>query len=132
MPKILVIDDEEDIRDVLKDLLELEGYEIELAADGNAGIKRFRESNPDLIIIDVVMPHKDGVAVIKEIRKEHPSVKIIAISGGGKLNPVNYLPEAISTTVYLAAADVAGANLTLTKPFNKEELLNAVRSLRSD
>ena len=130
MPKILVIDDEEDIRDVLKELLELEGYQIEIAGDGKAGIKAFRESDPDLIIIDIVMPHKDGVAVIKEIRKENPAVKIIAISGGGKLNPVNYLPEAISTTVYLAAADVAGANLTLTKPFNKEELLNAVRALQ--
>ena len=75
------------------------------------------------------MPDRDGVNVIKEIRIEFPDVKIIPISGGGKLDPLQYQPESISTTVYLAVADSAGADLTLSKPFNKEQLLTAIWQL---
>lgn len=129
MTKILVIDDEKDIRDVLKKLLQREGYDVMVAQDGLDGLSAFREQQPDIIITDIVMPEKDGVNVIKDIRNEFPEIKIIAISGGGKLDPLQYQPESISTTVYLAAADSAGANLTLTKPFNKEQLLKAIRQL---
>lgn len=129
MIKILVVDDENDIRDVLKDVLELEGYTVDLASNGVQAISKFRDSKPDIVVVDIVMPDKDGVSVIKEIRNESATVDIIAISGGGKLNPGSYKPDAIATTVYLAAADSAGANVTLTKPFNKNELLKAVRDL---
>ena len=90
---------------------------------------RFREEQSDIIITDIIMPGKDGVDAIKEIRGEFPDVKIIAISGGGKLNPLHYQPEAISTTAYLNAADSAGADLSLTKPFDKKQLLAAIRQL---
>ena len=129
MTKILVIDDEKDIRDVLKKLLQREGFDIMVARDGNDGLKAFWTEQPDIIITDIVMPDRDGVNVIKEIRNEFPDVKIIAISGGGKVDPLQYQPESISTTVYLAAAESAGADLTLSKPFNKEQLLTAIRQL---
>ena len=129
MAKILVIDDEAEIRQVLKELLEREGHEIEIAPDGEEAISAFRNTSPDIVLVDIVMPRKDGVGVIREIRKENSSVKIIAISGGGKLNSASFNPETISTTVYLAAADAAGADRTLPKPFNKEEILSAIRAL---
>jgi len=129
MVNILVVDDEQDIRDVLRELLEQAGCAVQVASEGVEAITMFRNSTPDIVIIDIVMPGKDGVGVIKEIRKESNSVKIIAVSGGGKLQPARYKPEAIATTVYLAAADSAGANATLTKPFNKDDLLRVVREL---
>ncbi len=129
MINILVVDDENDIRDVLKELLEREGYAVKVAADGVEAITIFREYKPDIVVVDIVMPEKDGVGVIKEIRDESINAKIVAISGGGKLNPGSYKPEAIATTVYLAAANSAGADITLTKPFNKGDLLTAIREI---
>ena len=129
MTKILVIDDEKDIRDVLKKLLQREGYEVIVADNGNEGFAAFLEQKPDIIITDIIMPEKDGVNLIKTIRDEFSDVKIIAISGGGKQDPLQYQPESISTTVYLAAANSAGADLILTKPFNKEQLLSSIQKL---
>ncbi len=129
MTKILVIDDEGDIRDVLTKLLQREGYEVTVAGNGNEGLAAFQVLKPDIIITDIIMPEMDGVGVIKEIRSQSSGVKIIAISGGGKQDSLQYQPESISTTVYLAAADSAGADLTLTKPFNKQQLLDSIQKL---
>ena len=129
MTKILVIDDEKDIRDVLKKLLQREGYDVIVADNGNEGFAAFLEQKPDIIITVIIMPEKDGVNLIKTIRDEFSDVKIIAISGGGKQDPLQYQPESISTTVYLAAANSAGADLILTKPFNKEQLLSSIQKL---
>jgi CheY-like chemotaxis protein len=108
--------------------LQREGYEVIVAGNGNEGIAAFLEQKPDIIITDIIMPENDGVDVIKKIRDQVSDVKIIAISGGGKQDP-QYQPESISTTVYLAAADSAGADLTITKPFKKEQLLNSIEKL---
>jgi DNA-binding response OmpR family regulator len=129
MAKLLVIDDEEDIRFVLKEILERAGYEVDVAADAKEGLDLLRENRADLVITDIIMPGKDGVETVYDIRMEFPNTRIIVISGGGNVAPLEYEPNAIMTTAYLASASAAGADVTLTKPFEREELLTAIRVL---
>jgi CheY-like chemotaxis protein len=129
MGSILIIDDEEDIRDALQMVLESVGHDVKVASNGNEAIALQREAPADLIITDIIMPGKDGVNTIKEIRKDFPVIRIIAISGGGSVQPNEYVPEAISTTAYLAAAKEAGADRVFTKPFERKDLIQAVDDL---
>ena len=129
MPRGLIIDDEEDIRDVLTDVLNRAGFEVDVASTGDEGIDKNRSKPVDVIVTDIIMPGKDGVAAIREIRKEFPDAKVIAISGGGNFGPNAYEPNAIKTTAYLAAADEAGADVILSKPFDREALMEAIRAL---
>ena len=129
MAKLLIIDDEEDIRIVLRQILERAGYEVDVAADASEGMDLLRSSGADLVITDIIMPGKDGVQTVYDIRMEFPNTRIIVISGGGNVKPMEYEPAAIATTAYLASATAAGADLALTKPFEREELLDAVKGL---
>mgnify|MGYP001828604565 CR=1 FL=1 len=129
MRKILIIDDEEDIRDALQMVLESAGYEVRIASNGNEAIEIQHREPADVIITDIIMPEKDGVATIKKIRQEFPGIRIIAISGGGDIDPVTYKPEAIKTSAYLVAAKEAGADHTFTKPFERKDLIQAVDDL---
>jgi CheY-like chemotaxis protein len=129
MANILIIDDEKDVRNVLKEVLERAGYDAIVAANAREGLEKLESKGADLIITDVIMPGIDGVAAVKQIREDHPDVPIIVISGGGNVAPMEYEPGAISTSAYLASATNAGANRTLTKPFERQELLDAVRAL---
>jgi len=129
MAKILVIDDEKDVRVVLGEILRREGYEVALAADSQQGLEELRSNGADLVITDVIMPGMDGVATARQIRSEYPSLPIIVISGGGNVAPLAYEPSSISTTAYLASASNAGADRTLTKPFDRKELVDAVQEL---
>ena len=117
MASILVIDDDDRARDVIRQMLEGAGYEVSLASDGEEGIKTYKESPTDLIITDVIMPNEDGMGVIINLRKDFPHVKIIAISGGGR----------VVNADFLKIAQTLGAMSTLKKPFDKEDLLKAVR-----
>jgi CheY-like chemotaxis protein len=81
------------------------------------------------VIIDVVLPGMDGVAAIRQIRLDHPTVRIIAISGGGNFGLAAYRPEAISTNAYLAACTAAGADGVLAKPFETAELRSMIDPL---
>lgn len=119
MPLILVIDDEEPIRRLLKRVLEKGGYEVVTAADGDEGMRRYRERPADLVITDLIMPGKEGIETIMELRKGDPGVKIIAMSGGGRLDPEGLLQ----------AAGSLGAARTLSKPIERETLLGAVGDL---
>jgi CheY-like chemotaxis protein len=119
MPRILVIDDSKFMRVLVRGFLEGAGYEVEEASDGGEGIGVYREKSIDLIITDLIMPNKEGIETIGELRAEFPEIKIIAMSGGGSV-------EAES---YLQMAKMLGANHTLTKPFEEEALLEAVRRL---
>jgi YesN/AraC family two-component response regulator len=87
MVKILIIDDEAPIRKMLKQLLERNEYEVLEAVNGNQGIKLFNEQDPDLIISGLIMPEKEGLETIRELKKSNPDVPIIAISGGGIQDP---------------------------------------------
>jgi len=87
MESILIIDDEAQIRSMIRLILEREGYVVMEAPDGTEGIRQFREKPTDLIITDIIMPNKDGIGMIIELKKEFPGVKIIAMSGGGLNRP---------------------------------------------
>jgi CheY-like chemotaxis protein len=117
MKNILVIDDEPQIRSMVRLILERAGYGVMEAPDGLEGIARFREKPADLIITDLIMPNRDGIGMIIELKKEFPEVKIIAMSGGGLNRPEGYLRGALKL----------GASCTLAKPINRQELLRAVK-----
>ena len=120
MPRILVIDDDEQIRLLLRSILEREGYEVETAADGAQGLNFFRKDPADLVITDILMPEKEGLETIRELCDEFPDAKIIAISGGGSLAH----PE-----VYLELCKKFGALRTFQKPVDRHELVTAVREI---
>jgi len=129
MANILVIDDEKDVRVVLKEVLRRAGYDVTLAANGADGLEKLAADGADMVITDVIMPGMHGVAIVQKIRETHPDIPIIVISGGGNVAPMDYEPGAISTSAYLASATKAGANHTLTKPFERQELLDVVQAL---
>ena len=116
MAKILVIDDSEDIRVLLHEALQTAGHSVVVAADGEEGLRSYREHRPDLVITDIVMPNKEGLETIMELRREFPSVKIVAMSGGTRGMVISFLP----------AAKKLGANYTLPKPFSLVEMLAVV------
>ena len=117
--RILVIEDDPQMRTMLRQMLEAKGCDVVEASDGNEGIKLYRGNPADLIITDLIMPEKEGIETIIELRRDFPDVKIIAISGGGRLDPGQYLSMAKSF----------GAQYTFAKPVEREELLKAVREL---
>jgi CheY-like chemotaxis protein len=126
MQEILVIDDDELVREALRRQLERVGYRVRVALDGVEGLAQMRERPPEVVITDIIMPRLNGVEVIASIRREFPNVRIIAISGGGNYGPTDFQPNAITTSAYLAAADKAGADLILTKPFESADLFAAI------
>jgi DNA-binding response OmpR family regulator len=119
MARILIIDDEFIIRDLLVNILEREGYETITAASGKDGMKIQQQNPADLIIIDIIMPEKEGLETIMELRRNFHDVKIIAMSGGGR----------IDSETYLQIAKTMGAIKTITKPIYRKEILKTVRGL---
>lgn len=119
MQKILIIDDEPHILLMLKKMLERVGYEIEIATNGVEGIKLFKESGSDMVITDIIMPEKEGLETIREMRRIKSDLKIIAMSGGGKVSADNYLQ----------IARIFGAAKSIAKPFTQKEMVSAVQSL---
>jgi CheY-like chemotaxis protein len=117
MESILIIDDEAQIRSMIRLVLEREGYIVSEALDGAEGIRQFRQKPADLIITDLIMPNKDGIGMMIELKKEFPDAKIIAMSGGGLNRPEGYL----------RGAQKLGAVHTLAKPINRQELLRVVK-----
>ena len=122
MKRILVMDDDVTFRKMLRKILEREGYETIEAEDGKEGMRLFRAAPADLVITDILMPEQEGIETIQELKRDFAGVKIIAISGGGRLDPEEYL----------RAAEQFGAARTLSKPFDREELLGAIRELLED
>jgi DNA-binding response OmpR family regulator len=119
MRKILIIDDEPHILLMLKKMLERAGFEIDLASNGVEGIELFKKSRADLVITDIIMPEKEGLETIREMRRIKSDLKIIAMSGGGKVSADNYLE----------IAKIFGAAKVIAKPFTKLEMVTAVQEL---
>jgi CheY-like chemotaxis protein len=119
--RILVIDDEELTLTLLKSLLEGEGYEVIEARDGESGLNLFRENSADLVITDMVMPVKDGLKTILELREIDANVPVVAISGGGT----------IAKERYLAVAGYLENVKALAKPFTKKEIVDVVKEVFS-
>lgn len=119
MPRILVTDDDPELRSMLQTLLELQGYDVDVAEDGWVGAKKLREEAYDLLITDIVMPNQEGLESIIQARRKYPDLKIIAMSGAGKT----------STEVYLRVAENVGADAVYQKPFDPKVLLEKVQEL---
>ena len=119
MKRILIIDDDEQFREMLRVMIEKQGYEVKEAADGEIGMNQQHEKPFDLIITDIIMPNKEGIAVITDLKSEYPDLKIIAISGGGRIVPNDYL----------SIAEKLGADRTLSKPFERRELLKVINEV---
>lgn len=121
MARILIIDDDEVMNDMIVQLLAQAGYEAQGARDGNQGLKLWETKPFDLIVTDIVMPIKEGLETILAIRGKNKIVPIIAISGGGKISPEQYLHLAQSF----------GADKVFQKPFDSAVFLLAVRECLS-
>ncbi|MEW5726067.1 MAG: response regulator [Thermodesulfobacteriota bacterium] len=119
MARILVIDDDESLRKMLGQMLVKAGHEVRLARDGREGVLLFRQGPADLVITDILMPEKEGIETILELRREYPQVKILAISRGGTVDPGTYLNM---------ARDL-GADRTLGKPFSWSRLDEVLKEL---
>jgi len=119
MARILIIDDEPHILLMVKKMLERAGYEIDLASNGSEGLRLFESINPDLVITDIIMPEKEGLETIREMRRRNKDLKIIAMSGGGKISADNYLET----------ARIFGAARLIEKPFSQKLILSYVEEL---
>ena len=119
MTKILVIDDDPEMRHMIGQILTAAGHEVLEAKDGKEGMRLFHLHQPALVITDILMPEKDGLETILEMRSTASTVAIIAISDGG----------ASSTMMFLDMAKKLGADVTIAKPFGERELVDAVSRL---
>jgi CheY-like chemotaxis protein len=119
MARILLIDDEDPVREVTRAMLERLGHVVVEAGEGNAGMRQLRSGEFDLVVTDLVMPGKEGLETIQEIRRDFPDVPVVAVSAGGYVGP----------HTYLAVARRMGANATLTKPFSEDDLKGALKQV---
>jgi DNA-binding NtrC family response regulator len=119
MSRILLVDDDAQVRKMLKITLERAGYEVVEAEDGVEAVNLYDAETIGLVITDIVMPEKEGIETIMDLKTLNPGVRIIAISGGGRINPEDYLKW----------AQRFGVANTFTKPVDREELLSSVNDL---
>jgi CheY-like chemotaxis protein len=117
LAQILVIDDEPQVRRLLSHILERAGHAVVEASDGMEGLTAARARRPDLVVTDILMPNKEGIETIRELRREVPKLPILVISG----DP--------GSALYLEMAKLLGAHAALTKPFRASDLLKAVEGL---
>lgn len=120
MAHILIIDDDDQFRGLLRETLQRAGYEITEAVNGLQGLRIFHEKPPDMVITDMLMPVMPGSRFISTLRSDFPDVKIIAISGGGK----SYYPGS-----FLQYARELGARAVLEKPVSRVDLLKAIKDI---
>jgi CheY-like chemotaxis protein len=119
MPQILVIDDEQLLRATIVTILTRAGFSVEEASDGQAGLAIFHKNPSDVVITDIFMPNRDGIELIRELKRSSPRTKIIAMTGGGYLGMMEIG----------FAAKVLGADHVLDKPFESESLLAAINAV---
>jgi CheY-like chemotaxis protein len=125
MKRVLLIDDHDEIRRLIRDFLEPAGYDVLDAESVDAGLELTRDIALDVLITDICMPGKNGLRAMAEFKERDPALRVIAISGG----PAAPTKEDGVRTVYhdlLQEAAESGAHCTLLKPFDREELLNAI------
>ena len=117
MPSVLVVDDQDQVRQLIRDTLEQAGYEVAEARDGKEGLDRYRARSTDLVIMDILMPDQDGLEAIMAFRREFPDTRVIAMTGGS---------DATGILNFLDVAKMLGARRTLQKPFELKVLLDTV------
>lgn len=117
MPSVLVVDDEDRIRRLIREVLEQAGYVVEEARGGKEGLERYRANQADVVIMDILMPDQDGLESIMTLRREFPTSRVIAMTGGSDM---------IGVLNFLDVAKMLGACRTLQKPFEIQGLLDTV------
>jgi DNA-binding response OmpR family regulator len=117
--RVLVVDDEKPWRDVLEYTLSEDGFEVLTAADGNEALDLAKDMRFDLVITDMIMPRKEGIETIMELRALTPGIKIIAMSGGVSGGTGDFLP----------LAKTLGAATVLRKPFGRQQFVDAVHAI---
>lgn len=117
MARILIIDDDIEILEMLCEMLKRDGHDVLEALDGKKGITLLEKERVDLVVTDIIMPGKEGLETITDLRRDMPEVKIVAMSGGG---------ERVGQKDCLGMALMLGAKRVLFKPFTREELLETI------
>ncbi|MCK5581399.1 MAG: response regulator [Candidatus Omnitrophica bacterium] len=119
MAQILIIEDDTDFRDILKELMEYQNYDVIVASDGDEGFKMFLDNPTPLVITDIFMPNREGMDLIFKFEQDFPDTKIIVISGGG----------VVAGDYLKAASMVPNVKAAFEKPFDMDELLQAVKEV---
>lgn len=119
MARILIMEDDKQVCSVFKRTMEDGGHQVQVASDGKTGARMYEKEPADLIIMDIIMPEQEGLETIMNLRRDFPDVKIIAISGGGR----------ISAGDYLKIAHNLGAVVTIEKPIDPQYLLDTVNKI---
>ena len=122
MALVLIVDDDPQMLRLLSDVVELDGHDVLMAQDGALAIEYFQHQAPELMITDILMPNKEGLELISEVREQHPDTKIIAYSGGGSADPESYLEFASGM----------GADRVFSKPMPLGELRSEIKSLLAE
>jgi two-component system, response regulator, stage 0 sporulation protein F len=116
MAKILLVEDDNLVRDMLTQVLQRASHDVVCATNGEEAAEYLRKSAPDIMVTDIIMPKKSGITLISEVKSRHPNLEIIAISGGGRLDP----------TGYLDLSESLGASVSFEKPIDNTALLMAI------
>ena len=117
--RVLIIDDDEQIRVLLQQMMEWAGFDVVVAENGKIAMQIQSQQPADLVITDLIMPEQEGLETISCLKKEYAGIKIIAISGGGRIGPEAYLPAALEL----------GADRVFSKPFDVQEIVASVKEL---
>lgn len=121
-PVILVVDDDQPVLQSMEILLQIYGFDVLTAHNGEEGLRAYREHMPAAVITDIMMPGRDGIETIREIRRDYPDAKIIAMSGGGR----------VGNTDFVSLAMKLGADCGIHKPFDIEKPVELLRKLLGD
>lgn len=116
MATILLVEDDDLVRDMLTQVLERASHKVLCAIDGEEATNLLKTEKPDIMVTDIIMPKKSGITLISEVKNRHPNMEIIAISGGGRLDP----------TGYLDLSETLGASVSFEKPIDNNALLMAI------
>lgn len=116
MVKVLLVEDDDDVRDMLSQMLTRASHEVKAAVDGDNALFMLKDFHPDVLVTDIIMPKKSGTELITEVKKNHPDMEIIAISGGGRADPIGYLD----------LSEDLGAAVSFAKPIDSSALLMAI------
>lgn len=116
MATILLVEDDDLVRDMLAQVLQRASHQVITASDGDEATEILKNTHPDIMVTDIIMPKKSGITLISEVKNKHPNMEIIAISGGGRLDPMGYLD----------LSESLGATVSFEKPIDKAALLMAI------
>lgn len=116
MATILLVEDDDLVRDMLTQVLQRASHHVVCAANGEEATQYLQKEEPDVMVTDIIMPKKSGITLISEVKNRHPNLEIIAISGGGRLDPAGYLD----------LSETLGASVSFEKPIDNTALLMAI------